>query len=238
MARPVARLGESNPKETHHMATRLAEELARLREKEITFRAFYSRTREDWQRMAAALYRHWKLPPTVTQDDVEQEMLLAAWNVLPRWDPALAPLDSFVVYAAHDKALKWIHKQRGCNQHTRKGRSEFARCLSMLAKEGAEERDFLERYVGALPADAEHVLDCDAVLGMLPDVAPSEAERRGMKHFIAQGGDLEKASTSYYADEHRRLLGIGNRAQARTVIQGSIRNVRRTLRNNGRGAAS
>lgn len=218
------------------MTIRLAEGLRALREEKITFRQFYARTREEWHRMAVVLHRHWKLPPTVTVDDVEQELLLHAWVFVPQWDPEKgSSLAGYVVWNAHDKTLKWIHKQRSCNQHTRKGRSEFAYCISMLAREGEEGSSLLERHADGSP-DSEQTLDYGNLLDALPGAAGTEAGKVALERFIAAAGDVEEAARSFHADsEHRYLFRLRSRKHAAEIITREVRGVRRMLLSEERG---
>jgi DNA-directed RNA polymerase specialized sigma24 family protein len=212
------------------MSQSLARHLRALHQKTITFHRFYRETAAEWSRMAAALHKHWKLPPTVTRDDVEQELLLGAWQAVPRWDPSKASLRAFVVWSAHDKALKWIHQQRGCNLHTRKGPSQYAWCIATLARDGQDGGSrVLENHSDGGP-ESEREIDVDAILRELPDAASSEAGRLALQTYIARGGDEELAARELHQDRrYRRMFGFESAAHVKQIIRQEIRGVRRTL---------
>jgi DNA-directed RNA polymerase specialized sigma24 family protein len=208
----------------------LAASLRVLHSKTITFQQFYRLTKPEWSRMATSLHKQWKLPPAVSADDVEQEMLKAAWRALPRWNPRKAPLVRFVVFEAHDKAVKWIHKQRGCNLHTRKGPSQYAWCIATLARDGEDGGSrVLENATDGAPS-SERVIDYERFLDELPDAASSEAGRVALQRFIEHAGDEEKAARAMHADKrHRFLFSIESPAHAKQIIRQELRSVRRTL---------
>lgn len=63
------------------------------------------------------LMRRWRLPAFVAQEDVEQEMRVAACNAFKRFDPSKGTeLSTFVLFSACDKAQKWLHQQRGASK--------------------------------------------------------------------------------------------------------------------------
>jgi DNA-directed RNA polymerase specialized sigma24 family protein len=204
--------------------------LRALHRKEITFAVFYARTRTDWRRMAVSLHKHWKLPPTVTSDDIEQEMLIGAWQALRKWELGRASLDGFVIWNAHNKAQKWIHQQRGCNLHTRRGPSQYAWCIAMLARDGEDGGSrVLENHTDGAP-DSERDMDIDRLLAELPAAVMDDAGRHGLKRLIENEGDEERASCALYGDEeHRTVFGLKSPEHAKKVIRAGVRSVRRAL---------
>src|SRR5271157_5625202 len=170
---------------------RLAPALAALQAERITFRAFYRETRLDWSRMATALHRNWHLPPTVTIDDVEQELLLGAWQSVGRWSPTAGmTLVGYVVWVAHNHATRWIHRQRQCDTHTRRGESRYAWCCSSIGKDAEASARILENYAsGAAPVDEQH--DYATMLRDLPEVSTSLAGRAALRALIDAEGDTE-----------------------------------------------
>ena len=219
------------------MADVFGDALHALHEGRITFRDFYARTRTEWHRMSVALRRNWTLPPTVTVDDVEQELLLGGWRALGKWRTGRAPLRSFVVWNAHDKAIKWIHQQCGCEQHTRKGSSRFAWCINALTRDDAAGVHMLESVADSGPGDDERI-DYETVLAEIPDVATTVAGRAALKRFIAAEGDLERAARQWHADkEARHLFSLTSAEHARQIIRNEIRSVRALLTADDGGAS-
>jgi DNA-directed RNA polymerase specialized sigma24 family protein len=210
------------------MASNLSTELHALRTKQITFRSFYQRTRADWHRMAVALFRDWKLPPTVTVDDVEQELLLGAWIALGRWKAGGMPLGGYVCWCAHNKATRWIHMQRQCNKHTRKGPGQYAWCVSALMKEGNSSAQLLESYADERPL-VEDAHDYGEMLRLLPEVAQTFAGRAALHALIAAGGDVDVAVRAWIANPlDKRLFSLTPKS-ARTIIKDEVWRARRVL---------
>lgn len=212
---------------------RLGEALCALQKDDITFREFYARTRTEWHRMAVSLYRNWTLPPGVTIDDVEQELLFGASLAVQKWQTGRASLRGFVVWNAHDKALKWIHRQRGCDQHTRKGPSEFARCVSVITRDDAAATHLLESCPDT-STSYEEAIDYETVLAELPDIATTEAGRMGLRAFIDAGGDLQRAAAIWHGDrEARHLFKLRSEQHAQDIIKSEIRSARALLTEDG-----
>lgn len=92
--------------------TTMAAQLEALRAGEMTFEAFERSTRPHWARMAKYLLGRWAVPAGVEPADVEQELKMATWKYLPRWDSAKGtPLDKYIAWNAMTDAKKWMHKQ-------------------------------------------------------------------------------------------------------------------------------
>lgn len=212
------------------MSESLTEHLRALRAKEASFGVFHHRTREEWRRMAIALHRRYNLPPSVTADDVEQEMLFGCWIAVEQWeDDRGVSLASYVVWSAHNRAQKWIHRQRGVNQHTRKGPSGYAFCAAALTNDAGQGSSALENASEG-PRDRERDIDVQALLAVIPRVAGSEAGRQALLRFIEHGGDEEKAATAFYGDaEHRWLFRLESRHHAMSIIKQEVRKLRAVL---------
>ncbi len=85
---------------------------------EMTFATFARETDTRWQRLAAMIRRRWAQPDWHEHADTVQDLLLAAWAAIPRWDERrCARIDRFVVWQAVDKAKKRAHKARGAVLH-------------------------------------------------------------------------------------------------------------------------
>jgi hypothetical protein len=113
------------------MGRDMEQELRALHAGEITGDEFARQTEAHWTRMAKVLHGRWDLPPAVDEEDIRQEMLLAAFEpkpqsgktLLEKWDPArCAKLSRYVVFNSHADVAKKIHKQR--EAHRRKGTEE------------------------------------------------------------------------------------------------------------------
>ena len=74
-------------------------ELEKLREGQTTFAAFAASTGADWRRIAEHLYRRWWVPEGVESADVEQELLVSAWEHAGKLECVLS-LDNQVLEGA------------------------------------------------------------------------------------------------------------------------------------------
>lgn len=73
--------------------------LAELREGRSTFDEFARRTAPTWTRLAAWFLRRWPGQAAVDEEDLRQELLLAAWRAVSEWDPTRGvAIDRFVFY--------------------------------------------------------------------------------------------------------------------------------------------
>lgn len=217
------------------MSETLDVHLRALHAETLTFTQFYRLTRREWGRMSTALHRNWKLPPTVTVDDVEQEMLLGGWLAARKWSPTKGmALTPYVVWCAHSRATRWIHKQRGVEQHRRKGASQFAWCVTSMARDADVAARILENHQDGTPL-AEEAHDYGALLARIPDVSTTEAGKAGLRYFFAAGGDVDRAAREMHANkEHRELFELGRTPRlARAIIRDEVRGVRALLSDGG-----
>lgn len=116
----------------------LSDQLERLRSGECTFAEFASGTRNLWKYMAARLLRSRDPGIGVDAADVEQEMLVAAWLFVGRWEDGRgAPIDKYVLFNSCDKAKKWLDGQR---EATSDGRTTRAPKLGRAASAEMDRR--------------------------------------------------------------------------------------------------
>jgi hypothetical protein len=191
----------------------LAEALAGLRSGEISFSKFYLLTKKDWAKMAAKLFGRWRLPCGVTEDDVEQEMLLSAWNAVfkppPKgWDPSRGiPLASYVVWTAHANTKKWIHTQRKAKRRDDHAPSRHALAISgmNLGGEGELSLAGLLDIVSCKEPEQESSAEARAALKLIPTCADTERGRSALRAWLKAGGDLEEAVRLWYGDSQERV---------------------------------
>lgn len=107
------------------------------------FDEFVRKTGDDWGRMARELYRRWQVPAAVQPEDVLAELLAAAWQVLPRWDPTRRPLAEYVCWNAYARARKWINQQR--DAYRRDGHSQSRHPISESSLPAADSRNGTDR---------------------------------------------------------------------------------------------
>lgn len=90
----------------------------------MRFDAFAVATRSDWRKLAQYVYRKWPLPYGVEAEDIAQEMLLAAWIAIGKWDPTrCVKLQTYVVWCAVTRGKRFVHEQRNsCHRTAGDGR--------------------------------------------------------------------------------------------------------------------
>ena len=200
-------------------------ELALLRAGAIDFADFARRTHAHWDRMAAALMRRWPLPAGVERTDVVQELLLAAWDLVPRWDPERGPtLLHFVAWNASVRAKKWLHKQR--NAKRRDDRSPSRHALAFGSFVG--EDDDPERWDRMLQEayDAERLLEWREGLVERVASALTGIDAQVLLLLADARGDLDAAAAALYSEPRVRLaLRLGNEDAARRVVRRVARTV-------------
>lgn len=194
-------------------------QLKLLRAGELTFAEFARRTSAHWDRMAVALMRRWRVPAGVERADVVQELLVAAWDLVPRWDPERGPtLHHYVVWNASVRAKKWLHQQRGAKRWDDSAPSRHARAFSELDPDGVDpgrwERLLQAGYdVELEAAEQEEVL---LALGRLE--RPEEADL--LLLLLDCAGDLDAAAERLCLEPAARLAyRIGDVGAARRVLR-------------------
>ncbi len=161
------------------------EELALYERGEITFGEFERRTREAWMRLASGLLRHWKAGCDVSVEDLYQELLVAAWRFVPKFDPARGvSLRDFVVYNACDKAKKWLHKRRNAYRRDDKAAGRFELVFSGMSLQSQDRHEEIEDVLlNRIPIDPgqEHGLEKRAALASIDwdDLAFLHYQRAG-----------------------------------------------------------
>lgn len=103
----------------------------------VSFQEFATSAKRDIRALAGSLFRSWQVPSSISPEDLEQEMLLAAWQAVARWDPAKASINGFVVFTMCDRAKKLIHKERAALRRDGKAQSRHAVPMSTLTEDGS-----------------------------------------------------------------------------------------------------
>lgn len=189
----------------------------------VTFAEFERATRSDWKRLAGQLGKRWRAPNWVSQEDLEQELLLGAW--LKVWDfqaSRKVPAKNYLIYNSMSCAKRKLHKWRGANLHRR---SDFS--------EGVREVPLPGEY-GELPDPS-----CDG-RALIDRIQFAESVQRactnGERKIV-----VDKARSSDTVDEcgevlfqdlrARRLLRLKNPAQAHALVRRVLDEVSRELAN-------
>lgn len=209
------------------MSSRIAlrDELYRYQRGEISFDTMARLTHKTWVALATQLLGRWKCSAAVSVEDVQQQLLLAVWRCIPKWNPSKAELHRYVIYNAYDKAKKWVHKQR--NAYRRDDKSP-ARVPVALASLGLEEHAE-ERLLSAIATDADQEQD---IIRREEEAERQQRLQRAIEHFnyddlafmhYKKAGSVELAAENIQASSLARfVLHTNSLDSARTVVERSI----------------
>lgn len=215
----------------------LAPMLARVRAGTMHFGELARRTPEVWRGLAAYLYAKWTTPAACTADDVEQELLLAAWAAIPQWDPARGnTLAEYVVWNACTKAKLWIHRQRGANLHGNRGKNpgRFHQPTSRYGLRPDGQVDVAAEVRGAAAATrvaaqqptqedaAESSQRAAQLYERLALAAPTRVLAWVMTE-LARDWNPDGAAARLWADpDKRRRMRLGNEQEARAEVRRAV----------------
>jgi hypothetical protein len=216
-----------------------------LYEGEIDFASFARSTSKLWRRIAAQIRRRWAHPAWHGFEDTVNDLLLAAWEVTPKYDPAKgASVQRFVVWHAYDKAKKACHKVRGASHSRPKGQSDnpdraksrIPRVFSSLGEQGSddgevaglEERLCFAAGVFSPPNQEADLLDDeirDSVGIRVWAFAESFRELEVLSVF-AEARSIDEASERLYDREDlRKELALESVSHARDLVAKLVRAV-------------
>lgn len=217
---------------------------------EINFDAFVRRTRADWRRLGAWLYRHWPTPAAVTEEDVEQQLLLCAWRAWQRWlekwkgrevDEEGVPIGAgdqcakpgrYLTWTALAKATVWIHGQRGARMHgdpTHRP-SHIATPASWFDRPGEDGgmRSFLDGVASPEAAIEGRLVAVQAVRFLAE--ACSDTTRRVLEHVVDADGDTALAASAVYEDTELVLrCWLKSEGQAARLVDKAVDEARTVL---------
>lgn len=146
-------------------------------------------------REARALAKRWRVPSTVTPEDIAQELLLGVVQASREYDPGRGvDWRNFVLWHATVNAKRWIHRQRGALRLSGKARSRVGHSLDAMQDDG------------------------DGItLGGFAVGAPQEAEidfQRGVQRIRAMDGGEDVLNRLFVNDDGAPLRGARFRQAA------------------------
>jgi len=207
----------------------------------VDFGRFARETDGEWRALARMLLRRWDAPPSAGEDDLVQEMLVAAWTSMPRFDPSRGPsLHRFVTYNAVDKAKKWLHKARKATREGDRGRSRYPVPASMLRKDERAAVEYLDRRRVSPDASPEEAIEREQerreslirVLEQMDD----DLDRLLVLAVVDAEGDLELAASRLWEDSRMRLaLRGGDREDVRKKLRRAVARAAEADRSASRG---
>lgn len=194
-------------------------ELLACRDGRMTFDELARRTRPNWEKLAQYLLRRWRSPTWVADvEDVVQDLLLGAWVALKEWDPqhpAAAPLKSYVIFNAVDKAKKRVHTLRKAKRRDDKAPSRHMVPVSSLHREGEEPIDVADLVIAY--ADQDMRLEAGRLLRDVPEnLWPA------LQQYLNEGS-ISQAAWQLLEDVARaRELGITTHREAALVVERAV----------------
>jgi DNA-directed RNA polymerase specialized sigma24 family protein len=152
-----------------------------LREGRASMGEFFEAIEKDLQRMAAALFTRWVLPPCVSSDDVRQQMALSILEERRDldWVPntrnkkgQLISILTHVLYHAHVAGKRWLHSQRGAKRRSGKAMSRFPIAFSALYD--GDDDGGIEQFEQTINGTQDDDAGARAVLLKVYDTLPNE----------------------------------------------------------------
>jgi DNA-directed RNA polymerase specialized sigma24 family protein len=125
-----------------------------------TFDQLAKAHRGHFRALAASVMRRWKQPVWVTLEDVEQDVLLGAYQAIWKYEHGLGPtLSQYLVYNAYDKAKKKAHKSRNAVRSGNRADSNPGRMERGYGAVWGDDGDRRAEDRTASPATQEDALD-------------------------------------------------------------------------------
>jgi DNA-directed RNA polymerase specialized sigma24 family protein len=188
--------------------------LLQLRAGEITFDDFAKQARRDIKALAASLINRWQVPPSISAEDVEQEMLLAAWQAVRKWDPSRASIAGFVVFSMCDKAKKLINRERAALRRDGGAPSRHAVPLSSLTEDGTipefAKTLWSEDERGDSPFPRERILARVALNRVRFELQCAHPEHdRAIAALFDSGLERDRAARVLYSDPDAAVPSLG-----------------------------
>lgn len=122
----------------------------------IDFGGFERATRHSWSRLARMILARWRAPTYVTEQDLIQEMMIAAYSFTMKWEPRHGiAVRRYVTWNAIDKARKWLHKQRRAGHDGGRGHSAFDLPFSSLQADDETRVDLLDLIAEPVRSEQE-----------------------------------------------------------------------------------
>lgn len=192
-----------------------AERLHALRDGRLPFADFYRATRNLWLYMGGRLLRQRNPGIGVDVEDVAQEMVVAAWRILPRWDPARGVgIDRYVIFNANSSAAHWLDAQREACQGGRL--ADNPNRAPRLGGTDTVEREAWAGTIAAWQPDAEELVDTSRLV--LPRRL-SRLDRLVVEGVIATGSLEATALYIYNHYPYRIALELGSEQAAARLVR-------------------
>jgi hypothetical protein len=205
--------------------------LVALRGGQSTFAQFVQATRPHWKALSIYVVKRWDLPLWMDKEDVEQELHVAAWTFVGKFDDKRGKkLEEFVVWNAIDKAKKVAHKARGANRHRGAdgNPSMYERPFTTFERATDERGAAAERMLSgaAVEAHQERTAVREEGYKRARTVCGKVRELLAVQALYHADDSLTEAAANLYEDyESRRLCRLGSEDHALSVVKHAVRTV-------------
>jgi DNA-directed RNA polymerase specialized sigma24 family protein len=170
---------------------------------QMSFTEFARITKPRWSALAGYIARRWRQPLWSSVEDLEQELLMGAWQYVWRFEPCMGVrIERFVIYNAVDRAKKAAHRTRGASLSGSADRnpSHIERPFASWSEEGEHA---LEAMLADEPTQTRVLEQRDSLEGALAACrAPGE---RAVVEGLLRTGSLLECALALYQDPTTRL---------------------------------
>lgn len=197
----------------------IGEPLNKLYKGELSFDAFVLQTRGYWENLARRLIYKWNAPPSVSVDDLIQEMFIKCWDLLATYDPNKSPLEKYIVYNAMNHAKRYLHKQRGAKHYRDKSPSRYPLLYDDLDK-------LSESYYMA-PDQEQFIQRLEKV-----DLA-SNVKEMLILYKLARIPSIDIVASDLYSNPNIRLaMQLNSLPDTRRIVYRSVLKISRAVKHN------
>jgi RNA polymerase sigma factor (sigma-70 family) len=194
---------------------------------EIDLNKFFREVRPVLEACAAKMLRHWRAPVSVDREDLVQELMVGCIKPFKRYDPTRdVDVGRYVLWNAHDKAKKWLHKQRGAKLHGNAD-SNPSRIPTLYDDFSGNDNNHPEpeRFISALVTeDTQHgTVVRSEIYRLVFRKTRSRMVRWGVLALEQADGEVDEAAHMLYDDfDVRRRLRLYCEADAHRVIRRTV----------------
>ena len=186
--------------------------LEQVRAGTMSWDRFFSETAAEWDRLARHVYRRWKLPAGVSEDDVAQELKTNGYVAGCAWNgdrSKAASFPSYVIWMAIADTKKWIHTQRKALRRDGKAPSRVAMNFSMFE---------FEPDISQLPA-AEALGEKAALVAQALERI-DVCSQHILVALVGAQGDIEEAARDLWSDyDMRRWMQVDTYDETRAAVE-------------------
>lgn len=204
------------------------------RTKQITFSDFYARTKLEWRRISRSILRRWDVPTWFGEQDVEQELILAAWRATHTWrDGRGVAIGRFVVWNAYTMGKRAVHRARlGKRAHRNEAitKSRYEVFANDLVARPGEPTEVDGASVLAIEQPTQEVEAVRAsVIRLAIPKARHTADALALRALAAVGGrSIDDAATLLYDHPGARLAcRLLSEEHAGQVVAGAVAHMAR-----------